>query len=64
MEREIINANQASDLLGIPEKTIRRLARNGIVPGRKAGRVWLFSKSHLIEWVRTGLKEIKNTTQE
>jgi excisionase family DNA binding protein len=57
MEREILNPNQVSNLLGIPEHTVLRLARKGILPGRKAGRNWLFSKTHLIDWVRKELKE-------
>jgi excisionase family DNA binding protein len=52
MEREILNSDQASKLLGIPEHTVLRLARKGIIPGRKAGRNWLFSKTNLINWVR------------
>jgi excisionase family DNA binding protein len=61
MEREILNPNQVSNLLGIPEHTVLRLARKGILPGRKAGRNWLFSKTHLIDWVR---KELKEKAQE
>ena len=56
MEREILNSGEASKLLGIPEHTVVRLARKGIIPGRKAGRSWLFSRTHLINWVR---KEVK-----
>ena len=52
MDREVLNPNQAAELLGIPELTVIRLARKGIIPGRKAGRLWLFSKSILIDWVR------------
>jgi excisionase family DNA binding protein len=54
MEREVLNTNQAAELLGIPVLTVIRLARKGIIPGRKAGRLWLFSKSGLIDWVKRG----------
>jgi excisionase family DNA binding protein len=60
MEREILNPYQVSNLLGIPEHTVLRLARKGILPGRKAGRNWLFSKTHLIDWVRKDLKETES----
>jgi excisionase family DNA binding protein len=60
MEREILNPYQVSHLLGIPEHTVLRLARKGILPGRKAGRNWLFSKTHLIDWVRKDLKETES----
>jgi excisionase family DNA binding protein len=57
MEREILNSDQVSKLLGIPEHTVLRLARKGIIPGRKAGHNWFFSRSYLIEWVRKELNE-------
>ena len=57
MEREILNSEEVSKFLGIPELTVLRLARKGIIPGRKAGRNWLFSKSYLIDWVRKETKE-------
>ena len=57
MDREILNPHQAAELLGIPELTIIRLARKGVIPGRKAGRLRLFSKSILINWVRREPKE-------
>ena len=52
MDREVLNPFQAAELLGIPELTVIRLARKGVIPGRKAGRLWLFSKSNLIDWVK------------
>lgn len=60
MTREIINSSQASKLLGLSEITVRRLAKQGIIPGRKAGRKWLFSRTYLIEWVKSGSDETTN----
>ena len=57
MDREVLNPNQAAELLGIPELTIIRLARKGIIPGKKAGRLWIFSKTLLIDWVKKEPKE-------
>jgi excisionase family DNA binding protein len=51
MERDILSPNQAAELFGIPEQAVIRLARKGIIPGRKAGRLWFFSESDLINWV-------------
>lgn len=56
MTREIINSSQVSRLLGLSELTVRKLARQGVIPGRKAGRKWLFSRSHLLDWVKAGEK--------
>ena len=57
MEREILNSRQASELLGISELTVIRLARKGKIPGRKAGRAWLFSKTNLVDWVRNSSQD-------
>lgn len=62
MEKEILNTNQAAELLGIPELTVIRWARKGIIPGRKVGRFWLFSKSRLIDWVKREPKKERVTT--
>lgn len=52
MKGEIISPNQLAELFGIPEQAVINLARKGIIPGRKAGRLWFFSESDLINWVR------------
>ncbi len=57
MTREIINSSQVSRLLGLSELTVRKLARQGVIPGRKVGRKWLFSRTHLIEWVKAGAND-------
>jgi len=52
--REILNIDEAAQLLGISTKTFQKVLRDGEVPGRKIGREWKFSRRALIDWVAAG----------
>ena len=46
-DKEILNAVEAAAVLGVSERLLLRLARDGEVPGRKLGREWRFLRSAL-----------------
>ena len=46
-DNEILNADGAAKVLGISKGLLLRLAREGIVPGKKLGREWRFLRSDL-----------------
>jgi excisionase family DNA binding protein len=48
---EVMNADQAGQLLQIDEKLVLELAEAGKLPGRKLGTVWRFSRAALIAWL-------------
>ena len=48
---EVLNAEQAAQLLQIDEKVVIELAEAGKLPGRKLGPVWRFSRSALVAWL-------------
>jgi excisionase family DNA binding protein len=50
--REVLNVEQAAELLGFSPYTIREKARLGEIPGRKTGREWRFSRTALLDWLR------------
>lgn len=50
---EVLNVEQAAQLLQIEESVVRELAEAGSLPGRKLGTVWRFSRSALIAWLST-----------
>lgn len=52
--REILNIEEAAQLLGVSTKTFAKVLRDGEIPGRKIGREWKFSKQALITWVANG----------
>lgn len=42
---------EAADFLLMNAEVLRRKANRGDVPGRKAGKKWVFIKEHLADWV-------------
>ena len=48
---EVMNAEQAGQLLQIEEKHVIELAEAGTLPGRKLGPVWRFSRDALVAWL-------------
>src|SRR2546430_2098704 len=48
---EVMNAEQAAQLLQIEEKVVTELAEAGKLPGRKLGPVWRFSRAALVAWL-------------
>lgn len=50
---EVMNAEQAGQLLQLEEKVVLELAESGRLPGRKLGNVWRFSRAAVIAWLST-----------
>jgi hypothetical protein len=48
---EVLNAEQAGQLLQIDDKVVIELAEAGQLPGRKLGAVWRFSRAALVAWL-------------
>lgn len=49
---EWLNADEASNYLGISSSSLYSMAQQGRVPGHKLGKMWRFNKSDLDSWVR------------
>ena len=47
----LVDANRAAELLKLHPKTVKRMAKLGILPGIKIGRVWRFRESALDAWM-------------
>ena len=45
-----LRSSAAAQWLGISERQLLKLARQGIIPGKKAGGIWLFSQKKLAEF--------------
>jgi hypothetical protein len=60
---EVLNAEQAGDLLQIGEAVVREMAEAGKLPGRKLGfgpgAVWRFSRAALVAWLSAPEKSDK-----
>ena len=48
---EVLTAEQAGQLLQLPEATVLELAESGQLPGRKLGSVWRFARAALVAWL-------------
>jgi excisionase family DNA binding protein len=52
-EPDVLTVEQLAELLQVDEKTVRSLAAKGVLPGRKLGRHWRFSRQAVLEWLAT-----------
>ena len=53
-DREILNIEEAAQLLGVSVKTFNKVLHTQSLPARKIGREWKFSRQALIDWVGSG----------
>lgn len=54
LNKEVLSAQEAADLLGAHVETIRRMARKGSLPAYKLGKDWRFNKASLLSWSQSG----------
>lgn len=47
----VLSAQQVADLLALHQRTVRRLAAQGVIPGRIRQGQWCFNARVLREWV-------------
>jgi len=53
-DREILNIDEAAQLLGVSVKTFNKVLHTQSLPARKIGREWKFSRRALIDWIGSG----------
>ena len=58
--RDILNIDEAAELLGVSLKTFNKVLHSEDMPARKIGREWKFSRKALIEWVGSGRSRDRN----
>ncbi|MCM1567016.1 MAG: helix-turn-helix domain-containing protein [Dehalobacter sp.] len=54
MENEVLDVTQAAELLKIGRSTLLKLVRENVIPAKKVGRQWRFSRQALLEWLKNG----------
>jgi excisionase family DNA binding protein len=50
--QDILTPTEAAVLLRCHWRTVVRYAERGIVPGRKLGTMWRFSRERLVEFIK------------
>jgi excisionase family DNA binding protein len=48
---KMLTATEVAELLQVHLKTVYRLARNGLIPGKKLGGGWRFSRDEIVKMV-------------
>lgn len=56
--KDVLNAKEAAEFLGVNPYTIREKARSGEIPGRKIGSNWRFSRRQLLKWLEEGDRQL------
>jgi len=51
---QILTASQVAELLQVHLRTVYKLARKGLIPGRKFGGGWRFSKDEIMKMISSG----------
>jgi len=54
--KEVLNVEEASELLDVSVWTVRALAHRGELPARKVGRSWRFSRQALLDYLAGGAR--------
>jgi excisionase family DNA binding protein len=62
LNADVLNAQEAANLLGAHVETIRRLARKGSLPAYKVGKDWRFNRVSLLSWSQAGPISQKKAT--
>ena len=59
METDVMTIRELAAYLKMAEKTLYRLAAEGVVPGFKVGGSWRFRKSEIDKWIKAQEAETK-----
>jgi excisionase family DNA binding protein len=59
--QDILNIEEAAELLGVSIKTFNKVLHSQDLPARKIGREWKFSRRALIDWVGSGAAATSTT---
>lgn len=50
---DVLTLEEAAALLKCHPVTAKRYAARGVIPGRKLGSMWRFSRRRLLEWIQS-----------
>lgn len=57
MDKEILTVQDVATLLELSEQTVRRLFRDGELPGRRVGKAWFITRRQLLEHIELEVEE-------
>ena len=50
-DKQILTISEAAEYLKLGKRTIYKLARNGMIPGKRVLNRWRFEKESLRKWI-------------
>ncbi len=53
-EPSVLTASQVAELLQVDERVVVTLAETRVLPGRRLGEQWRFSRTAVLEWLGAG----------
>jgi len=56
MEKEILTIGEAAEFLQLSKRSLYKLVRGGVIPGKKILNKWRFEKESLKRWLNQGEK--------
>ena len=51
---DILDVEQAAEFLRLTPPTVRQMASRNLLPGRRIGKLWRFSRRKLVEFIEAG----------
>ncbi len=64
MPQELLNIKQVQDKLGVSERTVFRLIKDGELKGFKVGREWRFEESDIEDYIMRQRKKAEQMFQQ
>jgi len=65
LSKLLVTAVELADLISVPAQTIRKLAREGRIPGYKPGnRQWIFDPEEVVDVIKRGASEKSEVNHE
>lgn len=60
IDNKLLDVDAVSNYVGLSQFTVRRLARQGILPAAKIGRAYRFKREDIDSYIRTQYKGAEN----
>ena len=54
MEKEILTIGEAAEFLQLSKRSLYKLVKGGVIPGKKILNKWRFEKESLKRWLNEG----------
>lgn len=64
MEAKLMDVTEAAQYVGLSTFTVRRLAKQGVLPAAKIGRAYRFKREDIDSYIRTQYKGVADAAEQ